>query len=111
FGTESRRLRVVKMRGQKFQGGLHDFILDTGRVAVFPLLVAPRPRSPVEHDRVGTGSPQLDQMLGGGLTRGTSTLLLGPSGVGKTTTAAHYMHAALKRGERALYFLLCHGMM
>ena len=52
FGTESRRLRVVKMRGQKFQGGLHDFILDTGRVAVFPRLVASRHRSPVDHDQV-----------------------------------------------------------
>src|SRR6478609_8782700 len=91
FGTESRRLRVVKMRGQKFQGGLHDFILDTGRVAVFPRLVASRHRSPVDHDQVGTGSIELDLMLGGGLTRGTSTLLLGPSGVGKTTTAVHCM--------------------
>ena len=110
FGTESRRLRVVKMRGQKFQGGLHDFILDTGRVAVFPRLVASRHRSPVDHDQVGTGSIELDLMLGGGLTRGTSTLLLGPSGVGKTTTAVHCMHAALKRGERATYYLFDEGM-
>jgi circadian clock protein KaiC len=109
FGTESRRLRVVKMRGQKFQGGLHDFILDTGRVAVFPRLVASRHRSPVDHEQVGTGSIELDQMLGGGLTRGTSTLLLGPSGVGKTTTAVHCMHAALKRGERATYYLFDEG--
>jgi circadian clock protein KaiC len=110
FGTESRRLRVVKMRGQKFQGGLHDFILDTGRVAVFPRLVASRHRAPVGHDQVGTGSTQLDQMLGGGLTRGTSTLLLGPSGVGKTTTAVHCMHAALQRGERATYYLFDEGL-
>ena len=110
FGTESRRLRVVKMRGQKFQGGLHDFILDTGRVAVFPRLVASRHRAPVGHDQVATGSRQLDQMLGGGLTRGTSTLLLGPSGVGKTTTAVHCMHAALQRGERATYYLFDEGL-
>lgn len=110
FGTESRRLRVVKMRGQKFQGGLHDFILDTGRVAVFPRLVASRHRTPVTHDQVGTGSEQLDLMLGGGLTRGTSTLLLGPSGVGKTTTAVHCMHAALTRGERTTYYLFDEGL-
>ena len=87
YGTESRRLRVVKMRGQKFQGGKHDFVLDTGRVAVFPRLVASRHRATVAHEDVSTGIPALDKMLGGGLVRGTSTLLIGPSGVGKTTTA------------------------
>jgi len=72
--------------------------------------VASRHRSPVTHDHVGTGSTQLDQMLGGGLTRGTSTLLLGPSGVGKTTTAVHCMYAALQRGERATYYLFDEGL-
>ena len=110
FGTESRRLRVVKMRGHKFQGGLHDFILDTGRVAVFPRLVASQHRTPLVHEQVSTGSPRLDEMLGGGLSRGTSTLLLGPSGVGKTTTAVHCMHAALARGERATYYLFDEGL-
>ncbi len=110
YGTETRRLRVVKMRGQKFQGGLHDFVLDTGRVAVFPRLVASRHRGEVVHQQVGTGSPELDEMLGGGLSSGTSTLLIGPSGVGKTTTAVHCMHAALQRGERATYYLFDEGL-
>jgi circadian clock protein KaiC len=110
FGTETRRLRVVKMRGHKFQGGLHDFILDTGRVAVFPRLVASRHRTDIVHEQVGTGSVELDKMLGGGLSRGTSTLLIGPSGVGKTTTAVHCMHAALQRGERATYYLFDEGL-
>jgi len=110
YGTESRRLRIVKMRGQKFQGGLHDFTLDTGRIAVFPRLVASRHRAEVVHEQVGTGSAALDRMLGGGLTRGTSTLLIGPSGVGKTTTAVHCMHAALQRGERATYYLFDEGL-
>ena len=110
FGTERRRLRVVKMRGQKFQGGSHDFILDTGRVAVFPRLVASQHRALVVHRAVSTGSAQLDQMFGGGLSPGTSTLLLGPSGVGKTTTAVRCMHAALERGERATYYLFDEGL-
>jgi len=110
FGTESRRLRVIKMRGQKFRGGLHDFSLDTGRVAVYPRLVASHHRTDVVHEQVGTGSAELDQMLGGGLSRGTSTLLIGPSGVGKTTTAVHCMHAALQRGERATYYLFDEGL-
>ena len=110
YGTETRRLRVVKMRGCKFQGGLHDFVLDTGRIAVYPRLVASRYRVEVDHVQVGTGSKELDTMLGGGLSRGTSTLLIGPSGVGKTTTAVHCMHAALQRGERATYYLFDEGL-
>jgi circadian clock protein KaiC len=105
YGTESRRLQVIKMRGQKFHGGIHDFILDTGRVSVFPRLVASKHQGPLRHDVVSTGMATLDSMLGRGLTRGTSTLLLGPSGIGKTTTAVTCMHAALKRGERAIYYL------
>jgi circadian clock protein KaiC len=109
FGTETRRLRIVKMRGQKFQGGLHDFALDTGRVDVFPRLVAARHGGGAVHEQVGTGSAELDAMLGGGLSRGTSLLLIGPSGVGKTTTAVHCMHAALRRGERATYYVFDEG--
>ena len=105
YGTESRRLRVVKMRGQKFQGGQHDFIIDTGRVAVFPRLVASRYRLSGSWPPVSSGSAALDELLGGGLGRGASTLLLGPSGIGKTTTAVRCMHAALERGEKASYFL------
>jgi circadian clock protein KaiC len=110
YGTESRQLRVVKMRGQKFQGGKHDFVLDTGRVAVFPRLVASHHRGAVVHEEVSTGNAALDRMLGGGLARGTSTLLIGPSGVGKTTTAICCMHAALVRGERTTYFLFDEGV-
>jgi circadian clock protein KaiC len=110
YGTETRRVRVVKMRGTKFQGGQHDFVIDTGRVAVFPRLVASEHRTTVDHEQIGTGTPRLDEMLGGGLSRGTSTLLIGPSGVGKTTTAVSCMHAALVRGERATYYLFDEGL-
>jgi circadian clock protein KaiC len=109
YGAEGRHLRVVKMRGQKFQGGLHDFAIDTGRVSVFPRLVASEHRALVEHERVSSGVPRLDEILGGGLTRGTCTLLLGPSGIGKTTSVVKCMHTALKRGERATYYLFDEG--
>jgi len=109
YGAEGRHLRVVKMRGQKFQGGVHDFAIETGRVAVFPRLVAARYRTRVLHEQVSSGVARLDSILGGGLTRGTSTLLLGPSGIGKTTTAVQCMHAALGRGQRATYYLFDEG--
>lgn len=109
YGAEGRHLRVVKMRGQKFQGGIHDFAIETGRVNVFPRLVASAHRASVVHEQVSSGIPLLDSILGGGLTRGTSTLLLGPSGLGKTTTAVKCMYTALTRGERATYYLFDEG--
>jgi circadian clock protein KaiC len=87
FGAERRRLRVVKMRGIKFRGGYHDFILDRGGLSVFPRLVASEHGAEYSPQATTTGSKGLDQLLGGGLTPGTNTLLIGPSGVGKTTTA------------------------
>ena len=110
FGAERRRLRVVKMRGIKFRGGHHDFILDTGGLTVFPRLVAAEHRTDFAQDPVSTGSAELDLMLGGGLVPGTNTLLMGPSGVGKTTTAIRCMIAALDRGESATYFLFDEGL-
>lgn len=110
YGTESRRLRVIKMRGQKYQGGKHDFLLDTGRVAVFPRLVASQHRPMHSQEQVSTGTATLDTILGGGLTRGTSTLLIGPTGVGKTTTAVSCMRAALLRGERTVLYLFDEGL-
>lgn len=110
FGAERRQLRVVKMRGLKFRGGYHDFKLDTGGVTVFPRLIA------AEHHREflitvkSTGDEGLDSLLGGGLTPGTSTLLSGPSGVGKTTTAVRCMLTALERGESAAYYLFDEGL-
>lgn len=110
FGMERRHLRVVKMRGTKFQGGVHDFTLDTGRVEVFPRLVAADHRQTFVATPASTGSLALDQMLGGGLVPGSNTLLLGPSGIGKTTTAVKCMVSALERGERAHYFLFDEGL-
>ncbi|HSV45163.1 MAG TPA: ATPase domain-containing protein [Ramlibacter sp.] len=110
YGPEKRSLRVVKMRGIRFRGGEHDFNLDTGGLAVFPRLVAAEHRRQFEAEFVGTGTPELDKLLGGGLARGSSTLISGPSGVGKTTTAIACVRSALQRGERAAYYLFDEGL-
>jgi circadian clock protein KaiC len=104
YGGERRRLRIIKMRGVQIRGGYHDFVIRPGGVTVFPRLVA------AEHEELEHGSPALsgnlvDTLIGGGLDRGTSTLLIGPSGVGKSTIASSYCHAALGRGERVLVLL------
>ena len=110
FGPERRRLRVIKMRGIKFRGGYHDFILDRGGLSVFPRLVAAEHGTEFSSQTVSTGNEELDQLLGGGLMPGTNTLLSGPSGVGKTTTAMFCIRAALDRGDKATYFLFDEGI-
>ncbi|RYD47650.1 MAG: circadian clock protein KaiC, partial [Verrucomicrobiaceae bacterium] len=109
YGTERRRLRVVKMRGMKYRGGFHDFLIATGGVLVFPRLVANEHHSAFTEELFGTGLPPLDAMLGGGISRGTNALFNGPSGVGKTSTAARCALAALERGEKAAYYLFDEG--
>lgn len=101
YGPVHRHLRIVKMRGGRYRGGEHDLLLDTGGIHVYPRLIAAEHRGDFVLTIVGTGIRALDQILGGGLVRGNDTLLIGPSGVGKTTTAMSAMLAALQRGERA----------
>jgi circadian clock protein KaiC len=110
YGPERRRLRVYKMRGIKFRGGDHDFALDTGGLSVFPRLVAAEHRLRTEFKIVSTGVPELDALMGGGLPCGSNTLFSGPSGVGKTTTALSCVISALRRGERAAYYLFDEGL-
>ena len=109
YGSERRRLRVVKMRGVKYRGGFHDFVIETGGVAVFPRLIAAEHHRAFLGDLVTTGVPALDEMLGGGLTPGTNTLLSGPSGVGKTSTSIRCALSALERGDKAAYYLFDEG--
>ncbi len=110
FGPDKRRLRVVKLRGIKYRGGEHDFKLDRGGLQVFPRLVAQEHGR--EHDMraLSTGTSELDLLLGGGLVPGSNLLLLGPAGVGKTTTAVSCAVNAMRRGERAAYFLFDENM-
>jgi len=104
YGAERRRLRVMKLRGLRYRGGYHDFVIRTGGVVVFPRLVAAEHRLEVPRDRVSSGLAELDALLGGGPQRGTSLLLMGPSGSGKSSIAARYALAAAERGERAAIY-------
>jgi circadian clock protein KaiC len=105
YGGARRRLRVAKMRGLKFREGYHDFTLETGGIEVYPRLIAAEHHADFSSTPLSTGSDGLDALLGGGLIPGTNTLLIGPSGVGKTTTVVCCLMAALKRGERCMYYL------
>lgn len=104
YGAERRRLRVFKMRGRDFRSGSHDYIIRTGGLEVFPRLVASE-HNPGFEDRAPaiSGVSGLDELLGGGLDRGTSTLIMGPAGSGKSTLAMQYTMQALAQDERALF--------
>jgi circadian clock protein KaiC len=104
YGAERRRLRVLKLRGLEYRGGNHDFIIKTGGVEVFPRLVAAEHHREFKRDPVPCGVPELDALLGGGPHRGTSLLLMGPSGSGKSAVAAQFALAAASRGERTAVF-------
>jgi circadian clock protein KaiC len=104
YGTERRRMRVFKMRGRGFRGGSHDYLIRTGGLEIFPRLVANEHAvSPEVVTTAGSGVEELDALLGGGLDRGTSTLIMGPAGSGKSTLAMQYVHQGLGRGESALF--------
>jgi len=105
YGAERRRLRVTKYRGRRFRGGYHDFAIETGGVRVFPRLVSLEHKSAFQGDVIGTGSPEFDALLGGGVERGSSVLVLGPAGTGKSTIGLTFVKNAVERGERAAMFV------
>jgi circadian clock protein KaiC len=109
YGSERRRLRVVKMRGIPFRGGFHDFTIKRGGLEIYPRLVAAEHRGLPATGLVGSGKPGLDAMVGGGLERGTSVLLLGPAGVGKSSLGLTYALAAAERGEHAVIYAFDEG--
>jgi len=105
FGAERRRLRVMKYRGQTFRGGYHDFTIRTGGVEVFPRLVSSEHRKKVSSVIISSGNTELDRLLGGGVESGSSTLLLGPAGSGKSLLVCQFVAAAIARGEKAALFI------
>lgn len=104
YGVDRRRLRVAKIRGQSYRAGYHDFLIRRGGLDVFPRLVAAEHRLGRERGLLKSGNAALDALMGGGLQYGTSAVLLGPAGTGKSTTALQYARAAAARGERAVVF-------
>lgn len=104
YGAERRRIRIKKYRGQTFRGGYHDFNIEKGGICIYPRIV------PSEHSRthiksqVKSGIDTIDTLLGGGIEEGTSVLVLGPAGVGKSTLTLQYAVSAAERGEQAVIF-------
>jgi circadian clock protein KaiC len=105
YGAERRRLQVLKLRGRRFTGGFHDFRIRTGGLAVFPRIAAHAPQHADGAGIMRSGSPELDQLLGGGLPSGTSVLITGPAGTGKSVLATQYACAAAARGEKVQFYL------
>jgi circadian clock protein KaiC len=110
YGAERRRLRVIKLRGVRFGGGYHDFVIAPGGLQVFPRLVAAPSRRTQPHRVLSTGQAGLDALLGGGLDSGTSTLLVGPAGSGKSATTTQIAFAAASRGEKVAMYLFDEGL-
>jgi circadian clock protein KaiC len=104
YGAERRRLRITKLRGQRYRGGYHDFIIEPGGLSIFPRLVAGEHDQALDRGLLKAENVELDSLLGGGLQYGTSTLLIGPAGSGKSTLAMTYALAAAQRGERSAVF-------
>ncbi len=105
YGAERRRLRVIKYRGQSFRGGYHDFTIVTGGVQVFPRLVAAEYRTEKRSSALSSGIDKFDKLMGGGIESGSSTLIIGPAGTGKSLIVLTMAEAAVKRGERAALFI------
>jgi circadian clock protein KaiC len=104
FGINRRYLTVTKLRGARFIEGNHDYVINRGGLTLFPRLVAAEYPTDFEEDTLSSGNPELDALVGGGLDAGTSNLLMGPAGSGKSTVASLFVHAAAARGEKVIYF-------
>ncbi len=120
YGGERRRLRVVKYRGSAFRGGHHDYLVRKGGLVVFPRLVAAEHRQTRSAAKLPSSLPELDALVGGGIEEGTSTLIVGGAGTGKSTISAQFCVAAATRGQKSIIFMFdespqtlfsrCHGL-
>jgi circadian clock protein KaiC len=105
YGSERRRLRVLKYRAQAFRGGFHDFTIRTGGAHVFPRLVAAEHRRDFVRGKMKSGIAGLDTLLGGGVGTGSSTLLLGPTGAGKSLISLQFIDQVIREGAKAAMFV------
>lgn len=105
YGADRRRLRIMKFRARRYRGGHHDFSILTGGVRVFPRLVSAEHKTSFARDVIKSGMPELDLLLGGGIERGSSVLVLGPAGTGKSLLGLTFIEGAVDRGESAALFV------
>ncbi|HYI07570.1 MAG TPA: ATPase domain-containing protein [Thermoanaerobaculia bacterium] len=105
YGSPRRRLEIVKLRGVDFGGGYHDFNIRRGGIELYPRLIAAHHPADSEDRVVSSGIAEVDALLGGGLESGSSTLIIGPAGAGKSTLATQFAVAAAERGEKAAFFI------
>jgi len=105
YGAERRRVRVTKYRARKFRGGYHDFTIKTGGLHVYPRLVSSEHRTAFSRTPLESGISGLDELMGGGIERGTACLVLGPAGTGKSLLSLQFAISAIKRGEKAALFV------
>ena len=105
YGAARRRLQLVKVRGLNFRDGYHDFSIKTGGLIVYPRLVAAEHRHRIMQEQIPSGLVELDKILGGGIDRGTSTVIMGPAGSGKSALSSQYAVAAASRGEKVVMYL------
>jgi len=110
YGIKRRRMEVIKLRGSSFREGFHDYSIRKGGLEIYPRLIAAEHHPGFRHEKLLSGVAEIDALWGGGVDRGTSTLIMGPAGCGKSTIAAGYAIAAAKRGEHAIIYLFDEGV-
>lgn len=104
YGVTRRRMEILKLRGSAYREGFHDYTITTGGLSIFPRLVANEHGTTFDGERILSSLPALDAMFGGGINRGTSTLIMGPSGCGKSTISMIFASAAAARGDRTIVY-------
>lgn len=104
YGIDRREFHIVKMRGVPFRSGTHDYTILKGGIVIYPRLVAADSEKKFSRETFSTGVPALDSLLGGGLERGTSNLVLGPAGTGKSTLATQIAVAIADKGKKAAIY-------
>jgi circadian clock protein KaiC len=105
YGADRRRMRVLKHRGRRYRGGYHDYVIQGGGLNVFPRLVAAEHRMNISEHKLSSDIAELDDLLGGGLERGTSTLIVGAAGTGKSSLGAQFAVANAERGQKSAVFI------
>lgn len=110
YGGLRRYLSITKLRGIKYREGNHDYVITKGGLRVFPRLIAAHHHADFEQAIMSSSNQELDTLTGGGLHAGTSNLIIGPAGTGKSTIAAMFAHAAAGRGEKVSYYTFDEGM-